>query len=96
MKKYFNESGTITGWQAIGRYLISYVLYAVLLLGISTAVDHPIKVLLFLPIIVPYVWITVTTTLKRHKSFGFVGRWYNVVFPVLTDGTYPNGKEEEK
>ncbi len=96
MKKYFNESGTITGWQAIGRLLLAWAVYAAGLMLISAVVDHPIKVLFFLPLIVAYVWLTVTTTFKRHKAFGFTGRWYNLLFPVLTDGTYPNGKEEEK
>lgn len=93
-KKWFNQEGTITGWQAIGRNAIAFFIYIIGMVFIEASPE--LGILVLLPALVFYVWLLVATAVKRMKSFGFEGQWYNLMFPSLTDGTYPNRKKDKK
>lgn len=92
MKNWFNQQGTITGWQAIGRNAVALLIYLAGV-GAISAEFGPVGFLIFIPAMVFYVWLGVATLLKRMQAFGFVGEWYNLFFPCLTDATYPKRKK---
>ncbi len=97
MKKYFNGEGTITGWQAIGRIFVAWIIYGVSVALFSALfVDAGWKSIILLPIIVLYVWLCLSTAKKRLQAYGFKGGFLNLIFPSLTDATYPNGKQSEE
>ena len=97
MKKYFNGKGTISGWAAILRGIVPAILINSTLF-IEEEFFGKTDALLFL-FIIPLVflcgWFLLSTTKKRLQAFGWTGGWLNVLFPNLTDATYPNGKQEE-
>ena len=97
MKKYFNGEGTITGWQGIGRIFVALIVYGIGL-GLANALGNnkPLAALFIIPTVVFYIWLLFSTAMKRIQAFGWKGRWYNLLFPHLTDATYPNGKEKEE
>ena len=91
---WFNQQGTITGWQAIGRNVVAFLVYAI---GVGSAEAlGDAALLVILPALVFYIWLLVATMTKRMKAFGFVGEWYNILFPNITDGTYPDRKDGDK
>lgn len=93
-KSWFNQEGTITGWQSIIRSAVAIFVYAVAM-TIAGEMGGA-GIFLILPALVFYVWLLIATQLKRFQAFGFVGKWYNLLFPALTDGTYPKRATKSK
>ena len=97
IKKYFNGKGTIGGWAALLRGLIpaivlNLLLDAEMIFGIDIS---PVWLVLIIPAFILCAWFGVSTTKKRMQAFGWTGGWLNILFPNLTDATYPNGKKSE-
>lgn len=96
IKKYFNGKGTIGGWAALLRGLIPAIV-----VNLALDFDHymgekdPILFLVVIPVVILCAWFGISTTKKRMQAFGWTGGWLNILFPNLTDATYPNGKKSE-
>ena len=93
MKKYFNGQGTINGTAAILRLILAGVVYGV---AVGFAETSEFAAFMVIPAVAFYVWLMLSTQMKRLQAFGWTGRWYNLLFPALTDATYPNGKQSEE
>ncbi len=99
MKKYFNGKGTISGWAAILRgfvpaILINVLINPMMIMGIHE--DSPVWLLLVIPTIVLSIWFLLSTGKKRMQAYGWKGGYLNLIFPNLTNASYPNGKESEE
>ena len=95
MKKFFNGQGTISGGAAILRNLAAALIYGIIVAVLGDPSMGSAS-LLVIPLIVLYAWFSLSTAKKRLQAFGFKGGFLNLIFPSLTDGTYPNGKESEE
>ena len=93
MKKYFNGQGTISGTASLLRTLVAAIVYGV---AVTSAKTSEFAAFMVIPAVAFYVWLMLSTQMKRLQAFGWTGRWYNLLFPALTDATYPNGKQSEE
>ena len=95
MKKYFNGKGTINGTQALIRGLVPTFLVQILANVLITPESGP-QGLLFIPLIIGLIWLALSTAKKRLQAYGWTGGYLNMIFPNLTDASYPNGKQDEE